>query len=201
MSEWSNHVLTCNEGNPRNIEGILRLYNKGEGIHLDPCYNKGAFWRGLPTPILKGDLNPRIPGVEPMDVRALPFDDHSIRSIMFDPPFVLKDTTNRTPNGLMETLYTGFKTYPMLIEFYSAALIEFHRVLVPDGLLIFKCMDLVSSGKQHWIHVDVHSRASYIGYKVLDLFINRRRTALMSPNMKNQKHARKNHSFYWVLRR
>ena len=200
MSKWRNHALTVRDNNRQIIADILKLYNGGEPIHLDPCYNKGAFWRDLPAPLLKSDKDPIVEGVERADVTALPHANHSIKSIMFDPPFVLKDTTRRVPNGLMEMAYTGVKSYPMLLELYQGALIEFKRVLVPKGLLVFKCQDVVSSGRQHWAHVDLLNMAIGTGFTAVDFFIRWRKSVLFSPNMIKQKHARKNHSFFWVFR-
>jgi len=52
--------------------------------------------------------------------------------------------------------------YPTEIElhtFYINALKEFYRILDKNGILIFKCQDKVSSGKQYLSHVFIINEA------------------------------------------
>ena len=65
-------------------------------------------------------------------------------------------------------------------------------MLCPGGVLVFKCQDKVSSGKQ-W--------AIARGFEVLDLFILLARSRLVANWQRNQKHARKFHSYFWVFRK
>ncbi len=69
------------------------------------------------------------------------------------------------------------------------------------GLLVFKCQDTVSGGKQYLSHVEIVRMAQDIGYEADDLFVLARRNVIWSDNMKNQQHARKTHSYFLVFKK
>lgn len=131
----------------------------------------------------------------------MPLANESISSIIFDPPFVAKNTKDRVPNGIIEMRFSGYPTVGRLWEFYLESLVEFWRVLRYGGILAFKCQDVVSGGKQHWSHVEVYRMATDLGFYGWDLFQLGRRNVLWSPNMANQKHSRKNLCYFWVFRK
>lgn len=77
---------------------------------------------------------------------------------------------------------------------------EAYRVLKPNGILIFKCQDKVSSGKQYMSHVFIMNEAVKIGFYPKDLFILIAKNRLIANwQIKSQKHARKFHSYFWVF--
>jgi hypothetical protein len=79
---------------------------------------------------------------------------------------------------------------------------EFYRVLNNKGILIFKCQDKVSSGKQYMTHVFIYNEAVKIGYYPKDLFILLAKNRIVADwQLKNQKHARKFHSYFWVFQK
>jgi len=82
---------------------------------------------------------------------------------------------------------------------YSGSLKEFSRVLKDDGIVIFKCQDIVSSAKQHFTHCWVMYEAMKYGFYPKDLFI------LLAKNRLNdgrkQQHARKFHSYFFVFKK
>lgn len=63
-----------------------------------------------------------------------------------------------------------------------------------------KCQDQIQSGKQRWVHVELYDYAKSLGFYGRDLFVlvQKTRPAIRWPV---QKHARKNHSYLWVLER
>ncbi len=93
---------------------------------------------------------------------------------MFDPPFVIgipngsKDTEG---SNIITNRFSSFKTLDDLWDFYHESLHEFKRLLRPNGILIFKCQDTVSSAKQCLSHVEIINYALSIGFYPLDLFI------------------------------
>jgi hypothetical protein len=58
---------------------------------------------------------------------------------------------------------------------------------------------MVSGSTQYLTHAFVIVAAQEIGYYVKDLFILQATSVLFSPNMANQQHARKTHSYFLVL--
>ena len=198
---WNDMAVSLEFDERRIIKAIMKLHNNGRTFDVDPTYSRGVFWEGLPKPKHRFDINPQCEGVEQADARALPLDDCSVDSIMFDPPFVLKDVVNRKVTGIIETRFFAYKNSDELWGMYKASLREFYRVLRPNGIVAFKCQDTISGGKQYWSHIEVHKMATEIGFYGKDMFIIGRHNVLWSPNMKNQLHARKNHSYYWVFKK
>lgn len=180
------------------IKDILRLYNDGNPFGVDCTYSKGVFYRKIPQPLLKFDVAPQHPDVVEASADNLPLEDGSVQSIMFDPPF---KASNSKVKGIIEKRFTAFPSFELLWMFYGRSMREFHRVLGPNGIFVIKCQDGVSSGKNNWSHYEVERMAREIGFSQLDMFILGSKNVLMSPNMVNQKHARKNHSFFLVFRR
>jgi DNA modification methylase len=79
---------------------------------------------------------------------------------------------------------------------------EFYRVLKDDGILIFKCQDKVSGGRQYFSHVFIINQAEQMGYYTKDMFVLLAKNR-MTPKwqVKNQKNARKFHSYFLILQK
>ncbi len=172
------------------------------GIELDPTYCKGNFYRhsGIRRPKYCYDINPRDPSCLQGDCRQLPLEDGSIRSIIFDPPFFV--TTEKSgKHGTMSTKYSYVETIPELHSLYEDSLKEFYRLLLPRGILIFKCMDSVNGRRNNFTHVWVMNRAEQIGYRAIDLFIKLNKSVPICWNMKKQNHARKYHCYFWIFKK
>ena len=79
---------------------------------------------------------------------------------------------------------------------------EFYRILKDKGILIFKCQDKVSSGKQYMSHVFIMNEAVKLGFYPKDLFILLAKSRIVADwQLKNQKNARKFHSYFWVFQK
>ena len=79
-------------------------------------------------------------------------------------------------------------------------MIEFWRILKDKGILIFKCQDKISSGKQYLSHYFIINEAIKIGFYPKDLFILLAKNRIIADwQKKNQKNARKFHSYFLVL--
>ncbi len=181
------------------LNNILTLYCPG-GIDLDPTYSTGVFYKNVPQPKYKYDLKPQTAGVIECDCRKLPFENDCLDSINFDPPFVCGSRKDGKP-GIIKERFGYYKNVPELLTFYNEALTEFYRILKPRGILIFKCQDTIESGKQYLNHVSIINYAAQLGFYALDLFILLARNVLISPNMFNQQHARKSHSYFLVFKK
>lgn len=175
-------------------------------IELDPTYSKGNFyknWVDEDKPKYKFDLYPQVDGVLKSSADSLPLEDHSINTIMFDPPFLAtkgKSLEIENDSNKINKRFGVFPTEVELHEFYQDCLIEFHRILKPNGILIFKCQDKVSSGKQYMSHVFIINQAIEVGYYCKDMFILLAKNRIIANwQVKNQKNARKYHSYFLVF--
>lgn len=184
------------------LRDIIDLYCHSE-IDCDPTYSVGNFYKtGLPQPKHKFDLYPQLEGVQEADSRKLPLDADSLNSIVFDPPFISGSIGEGNPKkGLTKERFSYFKNMKELWEYYDASLKEFYRILKPDGILIFKCQDCIESSKNFMTHCNVLNQAVAIGFDPLDLFILTAKVRPIQSNLKEQQHARKFHSYFWVFKK
>ena len=188
------------------IRNILKLHVPGGKIECDPTFSTGAFYNGtgIDAPALRFDIHPQAEGVAEADARHLPLADKSISCMMLDPPFLAtKGKSLKVGEG--NRINRRFGVYPdekSLHRFYEDMIREAHRVLKPNGILIFKCQDKISSGKQYMSHVFVMDTAVEAGFYPLDLFVLLARNRLVADwQAKNQKHARKYHCYFWVFQK
>ena len=182
------------------IRNILSLHCI-KGIDLDPTYSKGNFYKSgeIEQPRIKSDLISKFDDVITSDACKLDFiEDSSLNSIMFDPPFVAGHTKQQ-PTGIIGERFHGFPYIKDLWKWYDLCLIEFHKKLNDKGVLIFKCQDTVSSGKQWFSHIHIINKAESLGFYTKDLFILNAKNRLIGHNHENQKHARKFHSYFIVF--
>jgi len=194
--KWDEMVASLSYDEKEIIRWIILLHNKGQAFDIDPTYSIGRFWEGLPKPKYKYDINPQVEGVEKADTRKLPLADDSVNSIMFDPPFVVAPSPKP---GIIRDRFSCYANVKELWKFYDEALQEFFRILANGGMVTVKCQDIVSGAKQHLSHVAIVNMAEKVGFYSKDLFILARENVLWSPNMENQQHARKHHSYFLVF--
>lgn len=181
------------------IEDILQLHSLNKKIDIDPTYSIGNFYKGrIEKPKYKFDIDPQCEGVLQSDARHLPLGDGSVETIMFDPPFLVGSETETT--GKIKGRFSWFESYRHLWDFYFDALTEFYRILKPKGIVIFKCQDFITGGKQHFSHVEIMNYAVQIGYYPKDLFTLFVKTRMFHPkDVLGQQHARKYHCYFWVF--
>ena len=186
------------------IRNILRLHVPEGRIDCDPTFSTGAFYNGtgVDLPALRFDIEPQAEGVVEADARHLPLEDGSISCLMLDPPF-LATKGKSLREGMGNRINRRFGVYPderSLHQMYVDAIREAHRILKTGGILIFKCQDKVSSGKQYYSHVFVMNTAVKLGFYPKDLFILLAKNRLVADwQTRNQKHARKYHCYFWVF--
>ncbi len=132
----------------------------------------------------------------------MPLDNESIECQMFDPPFLATTGKSlKTDEGnIINRRFGVYSSEKELHQFYVDSLLESHRILKKNGILIFKCQDKVSSGKQYMSHVFIMNEAVRIGFYPKDLFILLAKNRIVADwQLKNQKNARKFHSYFWVF--
>ena len=185
------------------LRGIMALHCP-DGFDCDMTYGNGVFWKNLPQPRLKFDIDPQVAGVREACSRALPLEAESLRSVVFDPPFLTYVRDGREGNGsmVMARRFAGYWSYAELEDHYRATIREAHRILKPGGVMVFKCQDIIHNHKMHCTHANVIVWAESEGFRLLDLFILPAKHRLPSPNrVGRQKHARIFHSYFLVLER
>lgn len=189
------------------IKWILQLYVNNNQIDIDPTYSIGNFYKntGINEPIYKYDINPQVDGVEYGDCRNLPLPDASVNCIMFDPPFLATTGKSLHSDGNNNYINKRFGVYSNeneLHRFYCDSLKEFYRLLQDNGILIFKCQDKVSGGKQYMSHCFIINEAEKLGFYTRDLFILLAKNRIVADwQLKNQKSARKFHSYFLVFQK
>ena len=187
------------------IKSILELHVASHKIDCDSTYSIGNFYKntGVGVPAYKFDIIPQAEGVEYGDSRALPLEDNSIGCLMFDPPFLAttgKSLQKGNNNNIINKRFGVYPSEKELHQFYIDSIKESYRVLKDKGILIFKCQDKVSGGKQYMSHVFVMNEAVKAGFYPKDLFILLAKNRLVADwQVRNQKHARKFHSYFWVF--
>lgn len=166
---------------------------------LDPTYGRGRWWTEyLPQHLTAHDLK-----TDGVDFRRLPEAAGSFDVVAFDPPYIAPGgrTTSTTPDfndryGLVDVPKTPDSVTALIL----AGVVEFHRVLRPDGLLLLKCMNYVSGGRYRPAAYDVLRGAEQIGFRLVDELVHLRHPG-PQPSRDRQHHARRNYSLLFVLRR
>ena len=183
------------------IEACAQLgYLAADRPTLDPTYGRGIWWkRWRPNRLATHDI--RLDGV---DFRDLPHADQEFGAVAFDPPYVsvggrktttMPDFQNRYGIDTAPTTPTGVQ---LLI---NAGLEECCRVLEPNGWLLVKCQDYISSGRlqpgTHW----TLERALQLGMIYFDRLEHIAIAPRPQPSRRRQVHARRNLSTLLVFRR
>lgn len=179
------------------LQGIIYLHTGP--FEADVTFGSGAFYRnGIPRPRFCFDISPRRPGVVAADACRLPIKDCCLNSVMFDPPFMARTGPGATLKSRFGELVG---TIHDLWKFYFLCLRDIHRVLLRGGWVVMKCQDGVLSGVNNFTHCEIYAMAKTLGFKVVDLFVLGAHHRMMHPAHKRQVHARKFHSYFWVMRK
>lgn len=203
MEKEFNLVKSVYSSNIEAIRNIMDLYDI-ERFDLDCTYSTGAFWKNLPAPVHKTDLFPMNDTIIQANSENLPFEDGSMKSIMYDPPFVITGPTyktNKEGSSIIAKRFEGYPNFEELKSNYYYTLKELYRVCAKGGFVVMKCQDTVSGGKQHFSHVMIMNMAYHIGFYPKDMFILHNKVRLNSFGAKwsKQQHARKYHSYFWIF--
>jgi tRNA G10 N-methylase Trm11 len=187
------------------IENILKLHVPQGFIDCDCTYSKGNFYKNgkIKEPVHKFDKFPQTEDTIQSCATNLLLEDNSINCMMFDPPFLAttgKSLTIENESNKINKRFGVFSNEKELHKFYVESLKEFNRVIKDNGVLIFKCQDKVSSGKQYMSHVFIINQAEKAGFYTKDLFILIAKNRIIADwQTKNQQHARKFHSYFLVF--
>jgi len=175
---------------------VMALFNDGDRFDIDATYGKGNFYSGkVPKPARIFDAEPQPgTGAEQGFSYALPLEDASVGSIVYDPPFL----PYTSEGSVIKEHFRQYSSYGALREDWSRSMDEFWRVLRPGGFVLFKYQNSVSSGSNVWLEDWLRPYCYLGGWKRKDAFF------LMSTSTINhypggmQYHARKGVSFFDV---
>jgi tRNA G10 N-methylase Trm11 len=189
------------------LQSIMTL-NGLDHFDADVSYGNGVFYKNLPEPRFKYDIDPQCDGVICASSTLIPAPDNYFNSVVFDPPFLTYVKSGRTGNGnmVMANRFGGYWLYSELEEHYKSTLVEVARVLKSKGIMVFKCQDIIHNHKMHCTHVNVINWATESGFRLKDMFVLPAKSRMSMPEKEGekkrvQKHARIYHSYFLVLER
>lgn len=163
----------------------------------DPFYGNGRFWRiWQPAKLVASDLNPKKSPhpLGPLNAEALPYGDGSFPRVVLDPAYKLNGTPDDEEGGFDESY--GVDEAASIDERHrhmGLALAEGVRICEPGGLILFKCMAQVSSGKVWFQPMIFTDYGHHLGLRLRDKF-TLPTTPRPQPGDRGQKHARNNSS-------
>lgn len=186
------------------IKSIMELCGI-EQFSADLTYGNGGFWKDLPHPLMKFDIDPQTPDTIEASSTNLPLASNVLNSVMFDPPFLTYIKAGREHNSVMGKRFSGYWRYDELEEHYRGTIKEAHRVLWSKGIFVIKCQDIIHNHKMHATHINIINWASGM-FRLKDLFVLAAKHRMPMPETegakkRTQKHARIHHSYFLVLER
>ena len=209
-------ILSAHVGtNDKVFPKVIDLHVDDDATVADVTYGNGTFWKRVPS----GRYNLRATDIDPakspnsddgVDCRDLPYEDSVLDCIVLDPPYAEGFYDGDRSNGdeseyWIKDRYAnaadGELTYhEAVLHLYCEAGREAHRVLDDGGKLITKVQDEVSRNEQRLTHVEITNYyEEELGFKAKDLFVVVRPDTPVSANIKRQRRARKNHSYFLVF--
>ena len=187
------------------LDAIIKLHVEGDTFEVDVTYGNGAFYKkGLTQPTHRFDIDPTLKNTtKTCSSENTGLVDASIKSVVFDPPFLTYIRKQRVGNSsmVMAKRFSGYWHVDELIKHYQATLVEAARILKHKGIMVIKCQDIVHNHKLFCTHAHILNWAAP-SFRLKDLFIQAATHRMPAPNRKGtQKHARVYHSYWIVLQR
>lgn len=203
----SDDLTTVCTSNEEGFERLLRLYARPGQTIVDPTYGNGRFWKNVDPSLYDAHLTDL--SRDGVDLRALPHKDESVDVVVLDPPYRYTPAKNKKQedsdgHGKVDGLYNlqaaKLTNTAQVIDLYVAGFREADRVLRQGGFLFVKCQDTVQDGKNIWVHSILTAEAEALGFACRDLLIVAP-SSVLATRWKRQRHLRKGHSYFLVLRK
>lgn len=204
----NNVIKSINYDQHEIIRDIIDLHMGGKGFEIDTTYSVGKFYKDkngneiIKDPERKFDMFPSIDGVEQLTF-PLPFEDNSVRSIMFDPPFIIrsKPKTGENDNSIIHKRFSGYSNPKELFQSYRQNMEEYYRILEEGGILVIKTQAMISSAKQHFTPEWLVVAGYEMGFYPIDKFELLAKTRILSGHVKQQQHSRRFSSSFIVFKK
>ncbi len=197
-------------GNSDVFPVVMALHVPIGSTVADVTWGKGVFWKKVPQghyTVIPSDIQ------QGVDCTDLPYDAGQLDAVVFDPPYMegffrakASQLAGAGTHGEFRKRYSagtattgGPKYHDAVIDLYVRTGHEVARVLRHGGTFVVKCQDEVSANRQRLTHVEVINAYEALGFYAKDLFVVVRTNRPVVSRMKNQVHARKNHSYFLVF--
>ena len=212
----SNLIMSAHVGgNAEVFPLILDLYVPQGSRIADVTYGKGVFWRNVDESeydLLKSDAQMGI------DARDLPYPDDYLDALVLDPPYMEGFYRRKKDHQGAKGTHQAFSEYyshlqaqepkagypkyhDAVLDVYYRAGEEADRVLKDKGVFIVKCQDEVSANSQRLTHVEIINYYQSLGFIPEDIFVVVRTNKPSVSRLLKQTHARKNHSYFVIMRK
>lgn len=185
------------------IAKVASLWLRPDDYVLDVTYGRGAFWTELfvnDWPRLTLDTHDK--AIDGVDFRFLPEADGSVDVVVFDPPYIAQGGRESSTRQDMLNRY-GLMSVPKSVgsleHLIAGGIWSASRVLRPQGRLIAKTMDYISSGKYVQGRQLVVETAEAAGLMQVDEFVHHSGTGPQPE--RRQIHSRRSHSFLCVFQK
>ena len=182
------------------LQSIIDLHCP-EGFECDVTYGNGSFYKNIPEPKYKYDLDPQSSDVVEACSTDIPVDSESLNNIIFDPPFLTYIKQGREHNSIMGKRFSGYWRYDELEKHYQETIESAYCKLKKKGVFIIKCQDIIHNHKMHCTHHNVINWCEKYDFRLLDLFILGAKHRMPVGKNKKQKHARVYHSYFLVFKK
>lgn len=198
-----NTVCSSNE---EGFARILSLYARPGQTIVDPTFGHGRFWKNVSLGQYKVATSDLANGI---DLRHLPMEPDTVDMVVLDPPYRYTPQKNKrhedTPgHGQVDGLYNlqqaKLTSTEAVLDLYVEGFEEAWRVLRHGGFLVVKCQDTVQDGQNIWVHCILMQEAERLGFACRDILIVAPK-AVLGTRWTRQRHLRKAHSYFLVLRK
>ena len=184
------------------LQSILTL-NKLDRFDADVTFGNGSFYKTIPEPTHKFDIDPQRADVKQSDSKHIPLPDACLGSIVYDPPFLTYIKRGREHGSVMSKRFGGYWTYGELADDYQGTIYEAYKKLSHRGMLVIKCQDIIHNHKLHPTHINIVEWSTEC-FRLKDMFILAKGHRMPMPEKAGeakrvQQHARIHHSYFLVL--
>lgn len=212
----SNVIKNISTDQSEILHNIMELYTDKEPFQCDITASELKFYKQkkgekyvIPTPEILMDVYPMSDNIIKITpFQPLPVEDGSLKSIIFDPPFVVSPKTCKSAvekkkgSCLIANRFSSFYPVDELYENYYWWCKTCYDKLEDGGTFVVKLQSNVSGGYKHSTEEWFFMCAQKMGFYCIDKFVLQAKARLVSSNkIKKQRHARNFTSIFYVFKK